>query len=112
MSHYQWVFYTKPGAYQYPNSFCRDVFNRSDIHGLRIISEPVPKVCALYVHLAELFPPGSFRNKNRQESIFNITMTPIYALDLGHAGNITSPECMSGASEEDQQDEGRQEERC
>jgi hypothetical protein len=93
------------------NSLSRHHLDSAHIDSLRVVPQPVAKVDALDVHLAELLssPAG---DQERQQRIFNVSVAPILALDGTHARNVARTESSRGARPHDEQDQAWQPERA
>jgi hypothetical protein len=81
------------------------------VDSLRVVPQPVAKVDALDVHLAELLasPAG---DEQRQQRVFNVSVAPVLALDGTHARNVARTESSRGARPHDEQDQAWQPERA
>lgn len=66
------------------NSFSADVFHGANVNSLAIVSQPVAKVYTLDIQLAKFFAAGSTGHEDVEKGIFNITMTPVLALNTGN----------------------------
>jgi hypothetical protein len=94
-----------------PNRFRRHHLHRANVDGLRIVAQPVAKVDALHVHLAELLPSPA-GNEQREQRVLDVSMAPVLALDSAQACNVTCTESGSGAGPEDDEDQAGQPKRA
>jgi hypothetical protein len=91
---------------QKPDSVGRDIFDSADIDSLGVITKPVAKVDTLDIELGELLVAADDASgQEGEESVFDITMTPVLALDLARSSNVASAESVSGTSEENEGNE-------
>jgi len=83
----------------------------ADVDGLGVVPQPVAKVDALHVHLAELLasPAG---NEKRKQCVLNVSMAPVLPFNRTEAGNVARAESCRGAGPEDEEDQAWQPERA
>lgn len=81
------------------------------VDGLGVVAKPIAKVDALDVHLGEFLAVASATHQEGEQSVFNVSMAPILALDLGRGGDVASSEGMRGAGQQDEQQQAREEEK-
>lgn len=79
------------------------------IDSLGVVTEPIAKVDALDVHLGELLVAGSAAHQQGEQSVFDVAMAPVLALDLGRRGDVAGAESMARAREEDKQHQAGEE---
>ena len=96
---------------QQPDRLGRDILHGADVHSLRVIPQPVAKVHALDVELAELLAAHGARGEKREEHIFNVAVAPVLAFDFGGARDVACAEGERGAGEEENSEEQEGEDR-
>lgn len=64
------------------------------IDSLRIVPQPIAKIDPLDVELRELLSPLSAGHEKSKQGIFEVSMTPILALNLGEGGNVAGAESV------------------
>jgi hypothetical protein len=88
---------------QKPDSIGADILDSANIDSLRVITKPVAKIDTLDVELGELLVAADDAgSQESEESVFDIAMTPVLALDLARTSNVTSAESVGGTSEENE----------
>ena len=88
---------------QKPDSIGTDILDSANIDSLGVITKPVAKVDTLDIELGELLVAADDAgSQESEESVFDIAMTPVLALDLARTSNVTSAESVGGTSEENE----------
>jgi hypothetical protein len=84
------------------DSLCRHHLDSAHVDSLRVVAQPIAKVDALYVHLAELLssPAG---DQEREQRVLNVSMAPVLALDGTQARDVACSKSCSGAGPKDKQ---------
>jgi hypothetical protein len=91
---------------QKPDSVGTDILDSTDVDCLGVITKPVAKVDTLDIELGELLvATDDTSSQESKERVFDIAMTPVLALDLARASNVTSAESVGRTSEENEGDE-------
>jgi hypothetical protein len=75
---------------------------------LRVITQPIPKVDALDIHLAE-FLVGGARHEKGKERVLDVSVTPIYTFDSRCLCNIACAKGVARTGPEDEKDEAWEE---
>jgi len=90
---------------QKPDSVGTDILDSANIDSLGVITKPVAKVDTLDIKLGELLVAADDTGgQESKESVFDIAMTPVLALDLARTSNVTSAESVGRTSEENEGD--------
>ena len=90
---------------QKPDSIGADILDSANIDSLRVITKPVAKIDTLDVELGELLVAADDAGgEEGEESVFDIAMTPVLALDLASTSNVTGTESVGRTGEENEGD--------
>ena len=91
---------------QKPDSVGTDILDSANVDSLRVITKPIAKVNALDIELGELLVAADDASSQEgEESVLDIAMTPVLALDLARSSNVTSAESVGGTSQENKGNE-------
>lgn len=63
------------------NGFSANILDRTYIHGLTVISKPIPKVDTLHVKFGEFLPTRAAGHENVEQGVLDIAMAPILTLN-------------------------------
>jgi hypothetical protein len=85
----------------------RHHLHSAHVNRLRVVAQPVAKVDALHVHLAELLARLA-GDEQREQRVLNVAVAPVLALDGTHARNVSCTERCRGARPEDEENEAWQ----
>ena len=96
-------------AEEQTDGLSRDALDRADVDGLGVVAEPVAKVDAGDHDLVKLLATNRAGHHDLEESIFDIAVAPVLALDTRDAGNVTSSESKSGLGKVVQHNESEEE---
>lgn len=88
------------------DGLCTDVLDGAHIHCLAVVAQPVSEIDTFDIQLAELASAGDTGQEESQQSIFNISVTPVLALDLGERGNISGTKSIGLAGDGEDDEEG------
>lgn len=88
------------------NGLRTDVLDGTHIDCLAVVAQPVTEIDTLDIQLAELASAGDPGQEESQQSIFNISMTPVLALDLGERGNVSGTKSIGLAGDGEDDEEG------